>query len=175
MKKITLIGWYLLGVLTFVVLMFLAFLAGRWTAQRAADGDIDTTDTLIVKDTVKIPFDKIETQVVMQEVVRYKYVPVVVTDTFVERDTVIQVNDDVAVIPISRKTYTDSATYRAVVSGYDPRLDEIEVYRDNMIVTKVSKKRSRWAIGAQAGAGIGLINRKPDIYVGLGVNYNITP
>lgn len=173
MKRLTFLGWYIVGVVTLIALMALAFLAGRWAAGEANNDWEETTDTLIVKDTVRV-LDP-QPQLVTQEVVKYKYVMVDRVDTLLERDTVIQVKENVAVIPITQKTYTDSTTYRAVVSGYDPRLDEIEIYRENMIVTQVKKERIRWAIGATAGAGLGLFNRQPDVFVGVGVTYNISP
>lgn len=164
MKSWTFIGYYLVGVFTFSLLMLLSFCVGRCTAERC-DNILEQTDTVVVRDTIRIPSVRLQTQVVAQEVVRYKYVPVVVTDSFVERDTVIQVKDDVAVIPISRKTYTDSSTYRAVVSGYDPRLEEMEIYRENTIVTRWKQKH--WHIGFGAAAGVSMVTRKPDITIGL--------
>lgn len=175
MKNVSVIGWYLIGLLTFIVLMALSFTAGRWTADEAKDGTEEVIDTVIKIDTVQIPTEVLQTQIVTQEVIKYKYVPVMITDTFVERDTFIQVKENVAVIPISRKEYTDSQTYRAVVTGYDPKLEEIEVYRENMEITIRKKERQRWGIGAQAGAGVGLFNRQPDVFVGLGVQYNLWP
>lgn len=164
----------ILGVLFFIsILICVSFVIGRRTAT--SDNENSDNDTIIYHDTIRIPFEKLQTQIVTQEIIRWRIAPVMVTDTFVEKDTVIQVKENVAVIPIMRKEYTDSATYRAVVSGYDPRLDEIEIYRENMIVTQVKKERRRWAIGATAGAGIGLFNRQPDVFVGVGVTYNITP
>lgn len=175
MKNITVIGWYLIGLLTFILLMFLAFETGRWTADKAKDGTEDVRDTVIRVDTLKVPTEVLQTQIVTQEVIKYKYVPVVVTDTFVERDTVIQVHENIAVIPISRKEYTDSQTYRAVVTGYDPKLEEIEVYRENTEITIRKKEKQRWGVGVQAGAGVGLTTRKPDLYIGLGASYNLWP
>lgn len=167
---------WLPGLLVLILLMAGSFCLGRWW-MAGATGDVteESRDTVVVKDTVRVPGEALPAQVIAEEVIRYKYVPVLLTDTLIEHDTLIRVKDSVAVIPVMRKTYTDSATYRAVVSGYDPRLEEIEVYRDNMTITVQKKKARRWGVGVQAGAGVGLFNRQPDIFVGLGVQYNLWP
>ena len=175
MKEAKIVGWYMFFALVFVGLVALAFMAGRWVAHSGDMGETETVDTVIVKDTVRIPIEKLQTQIVTQEVVRYVYRPVVVTDTFVEHDTIIQVNDGTAMIPISRKEYTDNKTYRAVVTGYDPKLEEMEVYRENLVVTVREKKKQRLGVGVQAGVGYGFFNSKPDLYVGLGASYNLWP
>lgn len=65
-------------------------------------------------------------------------VPVVteVVDTFLQEvvDT-IQLRDTVFIaLPIERKIYEDSL-YRAIVSGYKPSLDKIEVFQTTKVVT----------------------------------------
>ena len=162
----------LTGLAILVVLMVAAFCLGRCTGQMGADeGLIAHSDTVTVTDTVKIPFEKLETQVVTQEVVRYKYVPIsVAPDTFVKHDTIIKVEDGVAVIPISLKTYTDSSTYKAVVSGYDPRLEEIEIYQEQTVITKtIAPPRISW--GLQAGMFVTPKGLQPG--VGVGVQWRI--
>lgn len=164
MKNIQIIVFY-----TMLALMMLgSFALGRWTAKNCTD-ILEHSDTVVIKDTVKIPSVKLQTQMVTQEVVRYKYVAVHLTDTLVERDTVIQVKDDVAVIPITRKTYTDSATYKAVVSGYDPKLEEMEIYQTNTVVTRWKKRR--WHVGIGGAAGVSVVTGKPDVTFGLTAGY----
>ncbi len=80
---------------------------------------------------------------------------------------------DVA-IPITQKIYEDSL-YRAVVSGYRPRLDEISVYprREAITITERAKPK-RWGVGVQVGYGITIGNTpRPSAYIGIGVQYNI--
>ena len=87
-----------------------------------------------------------------------------VSDTVVVRDTV---RDSIPVIiPIERKEYR-TADYRAVVSGYKPSLDYIEVYRKTQTVT-LSPKPKRWGIGLQAG-----ISYPAGWHVGIGISYDI--
>ena len=40
-------------------------------------------------------------------------------------------------------------------------------------ITKTVTKKKRWNYGIQTGFGYGIYNRKPDIYIGLGLQYNI--
>ena len=79
------------------------------------------------------------------------------------------IHDSIEVpIPIIQKRYEDSL-YTAWVSGYRPNLDSIRLYLPE-VQTTVTKTIVTPAplitFGIQAGGGYGIINRKPDIYVG---------
>ena len=91
------------------------------------------------------------------------YLPILIdTTTYrtVEGDSVP------VIIPITSKEYkTDD--YRAVVSGYKPILDLMEVYREKEIIT-LKPKYKRWGIGLQAGYGY-----PGGLYVGVGVSYDL--
>ena len=69
-------------------------------------------------------------------------------------------------VPIERKEYL-TADYHAVVSGYRPRLELMEVFRKTQTVT-VTPRPKRWGIGPQAGFGI-----PGGWYVGIGVSYDL--
>lgn len=137
----------------------LAILAAvGWLRPRKAVPAETVRDTLIVRDTLR---DTVPRPVL----VRFDHwdtlrVAVRTTDTL--RDSVyIPVP-----IPIERKEYrTDD--YRAIVSGYRPRLDLMEVYRKTRTVT-VTKEPKRWGIGPTAGFGI-----PGGWYVGIGVSYDL--
>lgn len=141
-----------------VFVLFCVFMAGRSSVGQR-DGIIN--DTTIV-DTIKyrkpVPVDSI--------VVRY------ITKTLKIKKDSINVRDSIVYdsipveIPITQKVYSDDSTYQAWVSGYEPQLDSINVYRKTMIINKVKKPRFSW--GLEFGAGYGLINKQPDIYVGIG-------
>lgn len=78
-------------------------------------------------------------------------------------------------VPIYQKRYEDSL-YTAWVSGYRPNLDSIRLYLPEVqtTVTKTIVKPSPLiTFGIQAGGGYGIINRKPDIYVGVGAQLNL--
>lgn len=40
-------------------------------------------------------------------------------------------------------------------------------------ITKTVTKKKHWNYGIQTGLGYGIYNRKPDLYIGLGIQYNI--
>lgn len=98
-----------------------------------------------------------------------KYYPksqiVRVIDTLYVRDTVLI---------REQKTYSDSL-YTAWVSGYDARLDSINIYPKTTVINNdvlhkvfVPHKKKPFGLGIQVGCGY-----PHGIYVGLGVSYNI--
>ena len=40
-------------------------------------------------------------------------------------------------------------------------------------ITKTVTKKKRWNYGIQTGFGYGVYNRKPDLYIGVGIQYNM--
>ena len=40
-------------------------------------------------------------------------------------------------------------------------------------ITKTITKKKHWNYGIQTGFGYGIYNRKPDLYIGLGIQYNM--
>ena len=40
-------------------------------------------------------------------------------------------------------------------------------------ITKTVTKKKHWNYGIQTGFGYGVYNRKPDLYIGVGINYNM--
>ena len=86
------------------------------------------------------------------------------------------IHDSIEVpVPIYQKRYEDSL-YTAWVSGYRPNLDSIRLYLPE-VQTTVTKTIVTPAplitFGIQAGGGYGVINRKLDIYVGVGAQINL--
>lgn len=107
-----------------------------------------------------------------REVVRIDTVFVAVVDT----TTAPRTGDTVAaLLPIERRVYADSL-YRAVVSGYRPRLDSLTIYqRERVVQIPTAPSRSRgwgWGIGAQVGYGFTPQGRQP--YCGVGVHFGYT-
>lgn len=88
-----------------------------------------------------------------------------------KQDTSASASDSAEVIiPVTQKVYADSL-YQAWISGYNVRLDSIEVYsrtREIRIPVPVPTKRKRWGLGLQAGYGYPY-----GMYVGVGVSYNL--
>lgn len=85
-------------------------------------------------------------------------------------------NDTVwATVPRTQKRYEDS-TYTAWVSGYEPRLDSIEVYRRTVTIVKREEGRvrnKRLSIGLTGGFGYGVFTGKPDVFLGIGATWRI--
>lgn len=154
----------------FVALCFL-FLLILWMAHtriKHLQKELDAyknapadTITVIRHDTIKVN----------SPVPVYKYIKYNDTVTICHqlRDTV----KELIFLPREYMVYKDS-TYRAVVSGVDPRLDSIEIYRPtitNTITKYVEvKKKTRWGIGPQAGA---TYDGKIKPYIGIGIQYNL--
>ena len=95
-------------------------------------------------------------------------------------DTMQPTAIDTIELPKMQRVYSDDSTYKAWVSGYEPRLDSINVFRKTIketvtISVPTKKKRTFWQrfnIGVQAGYGLGLDDKKTHPYVGCGVGFN---
>ena len=150
--------WHVIQIL---ILCFLSFLTGRCT-KRAEIDFVQKTDTVIHRDTIRdsIPYPVYET--VIQTVP--EMFPIYIT---LEGDTV---REPIFVpIRITQKEYlTDD--YHAWVSGYNPSLDSIDIFRKTMSIAKRQSSR-RWGIGIMAGYGIGRNGLSP--YIGIGGFYKI--
>lgn len=133
----------------------------RHKTSSAPDVTVDTftmvtSDT--VRDTVLVPVEN--------TIVRWKIMKVPVVDTVTQ--TVI--DSTLTALPVTQKQYSDS-NYRAWVSGIDPNLDSIHIYRRSTVndIVHTVRDRSRWNLGIQAG--IGVSNGKIAPYFGIGASY----
>lgn len=150
-----------------IFLVFLAvfsggFLLGRKGRKEAVNEAITVkVDTLYRTDTILIEKPKIVERRVVDTMV------VEALDYIVVHDTAF-VN-----LPREEVEYRDSS-YRAVVSGFLPRLEELEIYQKERIVTIQTErviKPSPWALSIQGGYGISSQGLTP--YIGVGLSYNI--
>ncbi len=74
-------------------------------------------------------------------------------------------------IPITQREYAGEG-YRAWVSGYEARLDSIDVYaRRDVVTVQAQPKQKRWHIGPCVG--VGYTPRGVAPYVGLSLTYSI--
>lgn len=94
-----------------------------------------------------------------------------------ERDTLRDtICDSIEVpVPIVQKRYDDSL-YTAWVSGFEPNLDSIQLHQPEIITTiteTIVKPSPLITFGIQAGAGFGVINKRPDIFIGVGGQLNL--
>lgn len=106
---------------------------------------------------------------------RVVYVKVPMQSAQKGQDTV---HDSIEVpVPIVQKRYEDSL-YTAWVSGYEPALDSIDLRLPTITetVTKtIVKEAPRLSVGVQAGAGVGVFNRQPDLWLGVGAQWRFWP
>lgn len=140
-----------------VVLLVLA-LAFSWSRKA-------TPETKVIRDTVTV-IDTLIDSIPQTFLVRFDhwdtvYFPLLVNDSDSDLTDSIPF-----VIPIEKKEYrTDH--YRAIVSGYKPSLDLVEIYSKTQTIT-VTPKKKRWGLGLQAGYGY-----PGGWYVGAGISYNL--
>ena len=129
--------------------------------SEAVETIITQRDTLTLTDTIKV--------------VEPKYIAVRTVDTIRVPIPIPGKTDTLwAELPREQKVYQDS-TYRAYVSGYQPKLDSIDVYRKTTTITvnNIVKEYTnpRFSIGVQAGYGVTKAGLSP--YIGVGVQYNL--
>jgi hypothetical protein len=151
-----------------VIAVLSLLLALSITFQYFYHSNRNSTENSLKTDTITIT--KIDTVTVTKPVLNNRFITQVITDTLYNTDSVLVPVQ----IPIETKIYQDS-TYRAVISGYRASLDTIQVYpiHTYTTITNIITKKKRFNIGLQAGVGYGCFNKKPDIYVGLGVSYRL--
>lgn len=132
-------------------------------AHRHGSAAQHITDTITITDTIKVVQPVLRDSVV----VRYEVAKLQVVDTLL-------VLDSVAVqIPITQRIYADSS-YTAWVSGYHARLDSIQVYPKQSVITIRSPSHSRgkpWSVGLQSGIGVTPRGIQP--YAGIGITIKL--
>lgn len=139
---------------------------------------ISTQKPLIKTDT--IIKERVDTLLVNNPItVKEKYV-YTITDTVYSVDSV----KTPIKLDISHKTYEgeqlstsgNKIRYRAIIGGYKPTLDTLELYanrNDTTIVREITKyKTKHFHIGPAVGLGYGMFNKKPDVFVGVTFSYN---
>ena len=162
MKK----AFYILLLLLAVSLAVNVWLATREAAEQTTiERDTFYRDSMIY---LPQPAETVKTDRVV-----YIKVPGPSTGSGTVHDTI---HDSIDVpIPIYQKRYDDSL-YTAWVSGYEPALDSIRLHLPEVTTTitqTVVKPSPLITFGIQAGAGYGIINQKPDIFIGVGGQLNL--
>lgn len=135
---------------------------GRVSHSEGANEGVKTKVAQVIRDTIRL-----EKPVYLNRVVK-EFVLVPARDTVRVSDTLM------IAMPREVKTYGDS-TYSATISGIDPRLENIEIYRklETQIVTVTQvQKPPRWGLGVVAGPGV-LIDTRGRVHGGLGVSVGI--
>lgn len=143
-----------------IIISFIIFISYRIGLSNSSSTIIEKTDTIYKTDTIEI----------IKPIEKYKYITKYITDTLYTTDsTKTEVN-----IPITTTIYKDS-TYEASVSGFKASLDylilfpkETTIYQEK--VSKIKEKQPLIKHGVQVGVGYGIINNKPDFYLGYGIS-----
>ena len=156
----------------FIVGGVCGFFVGKGMYDQPIEENV-VRDTVTLRDTIPQYFPqpvggtKVRTE--------YKFLTRVVTET----DTIFRINpvtDSVLVeVPIESRHYS-SPEYDAWVSGYEPSLDSIKVYRETQYITETvtkSKPPNRFSIGLQGGYGYGFKSKTWEPYVGVGIGIKI--
>ena len=159
----------LLLVALFLLALTLGFILGRVGENKGQVTERIRVETKVKRDTVKIS----DPTLVHDTIVKYVRVKMPI---YHFRDTAKKIEDSADVsVPITQAVYSDS-TYKAWVSGYLARLDSIEVYRKNTIITRtiektITKPPRRWGVGISAGVGYGTTSKQIEPYIGIGWTY----
>ena len=147
-----------------------AILLSPWLSRERFQSRTPTIDTVIDVDT----FTKIDTVKIPNTIL----VPSKTDTVYQERiakDTTLQV---------TRKTYdigNDSVGAHVVVSGVNPSVDTLSIWskktsysvNKTIIKTIPMKDTKRFKIYPTIGVGYGVFSRKPDMYIGITVTYNL--
>lgn len=142
--------WILVGVLVVVAIM-------GWLRPRGKS-ELVLRDTLVVRDTIHDSVPK----PVLVRFDHWDTLPIYIRDI----DT-LRVRDSFYIpVPIERREYR-TEDYRAVISGWHPQLESMEVYRQTQTII-ANPKQKRWGLGVQAGIGY-----PQGWYVGIGVSYDL--
>lgn len=110
----------------------------------------------------------------------------IITKTRTIRDTLVTVENDTVVIDVPQEARiyegdtlsTDGVkvAWRANISGYRPSLDTLSfnIHRnDTTIIKEITKMKWKkgFKVVPNVGVGYGMIQKKPDVYVGVGFSY----
>lgn len=142
-----------------IALILASYFLGRKTPTQV---EIIKRDTITVTkiDTVRITkVREVEKRVV-------DTILVAVKDTIVLNDTTyIQ-------LPREQKTY-EGENYKAWVSGFQPKLDSLNIQQKTMIkeVTNTIKTHKSWGLGVMGGYGV--TNGGATPFIGVGIYYKI--
>jgi len=127
-------------------------------------GEKVTRDTVRVTDTVPHYYPR----PVEKQVVRYvtRLMPVHSTDTV---NRYVTMTDTMLVeVPIESRHYS-AKEYDAWVSGYEPSLDSIKVYKETQYITErvtISKPPNKWELDAVAGIDYNVTTQRYTPHVG---------
>lgn len=172
---------------TFIIfLLTVGLIAGAglgWLVNSIAGHDrtpyrptAETVDSIVKPDTLFIERPK---ETLIRRALKDSIIIVPVHDTIRVRDTTF------VRLEREEKVYEDSS-FRAVVSGYEPRLDSIEVRTKTVFITRtlpnnnnIARKAHRFGLSFGAQGGVGYVRTfggdpGMGVYTGLGIGLTYT-
>ena len=160
---------WLIGLLVIGLLFLAPFRCGKVPPEVRY---IEKTDTITVTDTI----NHRDTIRITEPVPKYVEV--------LKVDTVFNEKGDTIPLVTENKLYNDTLCYQndsiileSSITGINPKLDYIKAdWRKQEIIKTVTItnyiKRKGFKISPQVGVGYGMINKKPDVFIGVGLSYN---
>lgn len=142
--------------LPWILVAFLATTILYRNCNGEHERDVPVIDTVIQIDTVR---DTVPHTVL----VRFDYWDTLYIPLLIDSGIVDSVP---FAIPIEKKEYR-TENYHAVISGYKPELELIEVFKKTQTITLKTNSK-QWGLGVQVGYGV-----PHGWYVGIGVSYNL--
>lgn len=168
----------------YLIIAIVIILIGSFGVTTYLKNENTKLESLVKVSTTKVDTFYIERIIVdsipypkYKEVIKYK------KDTLRTTDTIPKLVE--VYIPIDSIIYsktliqnTDTITYDAYVSGYKASLDSIKFrlkypYIKETNYTPIKSNDSRISFSIQSGIGYGIINKKPDIFIGVGISYKL--
>lgn len=150
---------YIIYVIIFLIILFNVYSLGKKSVEPTI---IEKVEIIKHTDTITI----------------YKPIPDTVYLTKIVKDTLYSTDSTKTEvdIPITTTIYKDS-TYEASVSGFKANLDYVKVFPTQTTIYKektleIKEKQPLIKHGVQFGVGYGMINNKPDFYIGYGISIN---
>ena len=121
-----------------------------------------------------------KTDTTYQTITKVVYLPQPKYIRTIRLDTIViskkEKDDTIITIPIEQKVYTDSF-YTAYISGYKPTLDSIGLHLPKTIITNTTTttitKIKPFTFGFTASVGYGIISKKIEPFIGVGVSLNL--
>lgn len=150
--------------LIYIILFFIVL----YNVYNLGVKSVDVTE-IVRTDTIT----KVDTLIIEKPIPDTVYIKEIITDTVYSTDSVlVEVQ-----LPVETKIYTDDSTYEASISGYKAELDYFKVFPVTTTIynektLEIERKQPLLTHNIQLGVGYGVINKKPDLYVGYGISIN---
>lgn len=154
--------------LTAIILLILSNIFVTKTVQKT--DFVTKIDTITIRDTI---INKIPIPTIKYIDRKISHTDTIYKNTFIKpnfKNTLINFKRDTAYFT-KRYEYTyQTDKYKAVISGYAPKLESMELYRDTKIINKVYKPK-KWNFILYGGYGI--CGKETGLQIGVGVGYTL--